>query len=341
MKQRRREIRGRGGRVTLSEVARLYYKENLTQERIADRIGISRSYVSRMLRDARSQGMVEIKIHAPSWTVKDLEDELVARLGLQESRVLASTETEIYGSGRAGYAGGMAELTARYMQEVITDGSIVGSGWCRTVYHSLNTGYLQKKTGVTVVQLMGSVGGFIPELNGVSTTMRLAEALRADSHYLHAPVLVEDAAVRDGLLRDPNIQRTLEVARRADIMIVGVGAIDRDHGQYRTGYLDDADLEYIRRNGAVGDVCGSYFSYDGSLVSLEMDERKIAVSPEHMKEIPRRIGVSWGLEKAVANIGAVRSGLMNTLVTDEFTARRMLELLDGEGSTASPQDGTA
>lgn len=340
MAQRREKVGERDERVALSEVARLYYAENLTQEHIAQRIGVSRSYVSRMLRDARSEGLVEIKIHTPLWTAADLEDGLVARLGLQESRILASAETELEDPGRVGPAGRMAAFTARYMQEIITDGSIMGSGWSRTFYHSLNTGYLQKKTGVSVVQLMGSVGGFIPELNGISTTTRLADALGAESYYLNAPMLVDAAAVRDGLLRDPDIQRTLKVARSADIMVVGVGTIDRDHGQYRTGYIDDADLEYIRESGAVGDVCGVYFSYEGLLVPLEMNERTIAVSPEVMREIPKRIGVSWGQEKAAANIGAARSGLINMLVTDEPTARKMLGLLDEEDAVNTPEEHT-
>lgn len=340
----KRERAGQGnGRGKLSEVARLYYAENFTQERIARRMGISRSYVSRMLRDARSQGLVEIKIHVPLQTVEDLEHELVARFGLREARVLASTEDNLGSSGEAdsaGVAGAMAAFTARYMQEAITDNSIVGSGWSRTIYRSVNTGYLQEKTGVTVVQLMGSLGSHIPELNDVSVATRLADALGADLHYLHAPMLVDDALVRDGLLRDPNIQRTLEIAGRADIMVVGVGAIDRDHGQYRTGYIDDADLEYIRENGVVGDVCGVYFSYDGSLVPLGMNGRTVAVGPEVMKDIPKRVGVSRGQEKAVPNIGAVRSGLINVLITDEPTARKMLELLD-EDSEAVSEDGTA
>ena len=119
----------------------------------------------------------------------------------------------------------------------------MGVGWSRTVYRSVNGGYLRKKSDVTVAQLMGSVGDSIPELNGISITARLADALGARAHYLHAPMLVADAVVRNGLLRDPHIKRTLEVARRADTMVVSVGGINRNSGQYRTGYLDDTDLE--------------------------------------------------------------------------------------------------
>ena len=188
---------------------------------------------------------------------------------------------------------------------------------------------------------MGSVAGNIPELDGVSTTGRLAGALGATAHYLHAPVLLTDFTVRDGLLRDQNIQETLKMTRRADAMVMAVGAINRDHGQYLTGYLNDTDLDYIRGNGAVGDVCGTYFSTDGSLIPREINERIVAVGFEDMKRIPDRIGVNWGANRTPGNIGAVRSGLLNVLITDEETAKRTVEILNSESPTVSSTDNEA
>jgi deoxyribonucleoside regulator len=341
LERRSRTALSRDGLFRLADVARLYYLENLSQEQIARRIGVSRSNVSRMLKDARAQGMVEIRIHSPLETVPRLQEELKARLGLRECLVMAAVHRESRALEAADTVGEIAAFTARYLQENIPDGSIVGVGWSRTVYRSVNGGYLRKKSDVTVAQLMGSVGSSIPELNGISITARLADTLRANAHYLHAPMLVTDAAVRKGLLRDPYIRRTLEVARRADIMVVGVGAINRDHGQYRTGYLNDADLDYIRGSGAVGDVCGSYFSSDGSPVPLEMNERTIATSLEDMKRIPNRVCVSWGAQKALANVGAVRSGLLNVLITDEDTAREMLDILENKNAGSSSKNVTA
>jgi deoxyribonucleoside regulator len=318
----------------LAEVARLYYIEDLNQEQIAQRVGGSRSNVSRMLREARSRGLVEIRIRTPLATVPRLQEALKTRLGLRGCLVLAADQG-FRASEVNNTAFDMAALTARYVQESIPDDSILGVGWSRTIYRSVSSGHFRKKRGVQVVQLMGSVGGNIPELDGISTTGRLAGALGATAHYLHTPVLVTDSIVRDGLLRDQNIRATLEIARRADAMVVAVGPINRDHGQYLTGYLNDADLDYIRGNGAVGDVCGSYFSRDGSLIPLEMNERTVAVGFGDMRRISHRIGVSWGADRPLANIGAVRSGLLNVLITDEDAASRMVEILDSESPAVS------
>ena len=325
------------GLLLLAEVAQLYYVRNLTQQHIAERIGVSRSKVSRLLREARDRSIVEIRIRSPLTLAADLQDALKTRLGLRECLVLAAPQADIDGSEGPDMIGRLSALGARYLQENIADGSVVGVSWSSTVYHVVSARYLQEKSNVTAVQLMGSLGGSIPELDGVSITARLADALGAKAYYLHAPMLVADAVVRDGLLRDPHIRKTLEVARSTDTMVVLVGAIDRSSDQYRTDYLDDADLDYVRDQGAVGDICGSYFSYDGSPVRLRMNERTIAIDFEDMKGIPNRIGVSGRMHKVRPNIGAARTGLLNVLITDQDTAREMLGILRSEDALQRPQ----
>jgi deoxyribonucleoside regulator len=335
MEQRRRTATSEDELLMMAEVAHLYYIGDFTQERIASRVGISRSKVSRMLKEARAQGIVEISIHSPLSTVPDLQEELVRRLDLRECLVLAVLHHESGIFEATDTASKVAALAARYMQENIAEGDVVGLGWGRSTYRVVHSRFLKGKGSVTVAQMMGSIGGSIPDLDGVAMTARLADALGASAHYLHVPMLVTEAAVRNGLLRDPHIRRTLEVARRADIMLAGVGVINRDFGQYRTGYLSDADLEYIQEHGVVGEVCGVYFSRQGELRRLEMNERMIAMEAENIKRIPSRVGVSWGSQKVVANLGAARSGLLNVLITDEDTARQMLDILSGERSAVS------
>jgi len=314
----------------LAEVAQLYYVKDFTQEQIAQRIGVSRSNVSRMLKAARVQGMIEIKIHSPLRTVPDLQEELVSRLGLHECRVLATLERDSRVFEATDTVTQVAALGARYLRENIAEGDTIDLGWGRSVHRVVHNRFLREERNVTVVQAMGSIGGSIPEFDGVATTARLASVLGASAHYLHAPMLVTEAAVRNGLLRDPHIRKTLEVARNADTVVSSVGTPNKEHGQYMAGYLNDSDLDYIRGQGAVGDICGTYYARDGSLVPLEMNERSIAIGSEGLLNIPGRIGVASGPEKPEGNIGAARSGLINVLITDEDTARKMLEILDSE-----------
>ncbi len=316
----------------LAEVAQLYYLKDFTQQQIAQQIGASRSNVSRMLKAAREHGLVEISIHAPLRTAPELQKKLVERLGLGECLVLADLDLDHRTFEAAGNVGQVGALAGRYLQENTGEGDVVGVGWSRSVHHVVHSRFLREKRDVTVAQLAGSIGGSITELDGIAVTAFLADVWGASAHYLHAPMLVTEAAVRDGLLRDPHIGKTLEIARQADRIVVGIGSIDEENGTYRTGYFSKVELDHIRDQGGVAEICGSHVSRDGSLVPLEMHERMVAITFEEMKRIPDRIGVSSGSHKPLANIGAVRSGVINVLVTDEDNAKKMLDLLDDEGS---------
>ena len=49
-------------KAAMAEVARLYYVRDLTQQDIAERLGVSRFKVVRLLAQARSEGVVRFEI---------------------------------------------------------------------------------------------------------------------------------------------------------------------------------------------------------------------------------------------------------------------------------------
>lgn len=345
--RRTRDVDQRDDDLQLADVAQQYYLDDLTQEQIARRVGVSRSNISRMLKEARERGIVEIRVHHPLRTVPALQEALCAALPLRECLVLAAAPT---GNGAASngsaaeppaVARQLGALAARYLDERIPDGAIVGVGWGSTVYSVVASGYIHPHPGCAVVQLMGSVGGATPDIDGGQVASRLGRALGGQVYYLQAPMVVTDPAVRAGLLRDPHIRKTLEMVRRADILLFSVGAVTRASGLYRAGYLSDADLEYIQGQGAVGDICGAYFQQDGSACSLELEERTIAAPGDVMRLAPMRVGVGWGTAKALPSIGAIRAGLINVLVTEEECAREMLAILARERRVATEQGLTS
>lgn len=312
----------------LAEVAWLYYGHEWTQEQIAQETGLSRPTISRMLREARERGIVEIRVHYPFQTSGDLESSLRARLDLADCRILSGSVDE-QGEGRD-TAARVGALAARYLQMQIPDEGIVGLGWGSMVDNVVRSGYLTNKRGATVVQIQGSIGGASRDIDGAGLVSTLGRELGARVHTLSAPMVVADVSVRTGLLRDQHIRHTLELGKRANILLVGIGAVSPQSGLYRAGYLNDADLAFIRDQGAIGDVCGNYFSRDGTLCPLELNDRMITLTADTIRRAPLRVGVSCGAEKALPNIGAVRSGLINVLITDEDAAVSMLQELESE-----------
>ncbi|RME82423.1 MAG: sugar-binding protein, partial [Caldilineae bacterium] len=80
--------------------------------------------------------------------------------------------------------------------------------------------------------------------------------------------------------------------------------------------------------GAVGDVCAIHFDAAGRLVDTPLQRRFVGVDAESLRRVPRRLGIAGGLAKARPIVGAARSGLINTLVTDAVAAAQALRLLE-------------
>jgi DNA-binding transcriptional regulator LsrR (DeoR family) len=78
--------------------------------------------------------------------------------------------------------------------------------------------------------------------------------------------------------------------------------------------------------GAVGDIAWRIFDQDGQLHPGSFNERIIGLSIADLKNIPVTIAVAGGVTKAKAILGALYSGAVNVLCTDDKAAKEVLEL---------------
>ena len=304
----------------LAEVASLYYEQNLTQEEIAKRIGISRSGVSRLLTRSRELGLVQIQIRHPLQVSSELQQELVRRFGLRDAQVLVSSKPGESTLPKLGM------LAARYLDRILEDGMTVGISWGTSMLQVVNAVHAARRLRLDVVQLMGSISATSPDVDGPEIARRLATAYGAHCYYLHAPLLVKSAAVRDALLQERNMRKSFEMMARMDAALVGIGAVRAAaSGLFRAGYLNEDELASIREQGAVGDVCGRYVDLSGNTCTLELHDRIVGASLETLRRVPLAVGVVGGVSKSEALLGAMRAGLISVVITDEDCAKEVLE----------------
>lgn len=304
----------------LADVASMYYEQNLTQEEIARTIGISRSGVSRLLGRCRELGLVQIQIRHPLQTSSTLQDELISRFDLRDAQVLVLRQPNSDPLPKLGM------LAARYLDHIVQDGMAVGISWGTSMLQVVSALHAARRMQFDVVQLMGSISATSPDVDGPEIARRLAAAYGARCYYLHAPLLVHSAAVREALVQERNMRRTFEVMARMDVALLGVGAVRGvSSGLFRAGYLSEAELASIRAQGAVGDVCGRYFTASGTLCDLELHSRLVGAGPDTIRRVPLTIGVVGGVHKAEALLGALRAGMVNVPILDEACAREVLE----------------
>lgn len=306
----------------LMQVAKLYYLDQLTQVEIGRRLNTSRSTISRLLQEARDKGVVKIAIDSLGERDKDLELIMQQTFGLREVRVLTT-----YNPSPDEARKGLGLLAAEYLDQIIRDDIILALSYGRSIASMVQQLQPARKVNMTVVQMIGSLGAGNPLLDGPDLVRDLAENYSAQYRYLHAPLLVEDSRTRDLLLQAPSVQETLVLSRRADVAVLGVGALESNSsGLIWTGYLNQKDIAWLKSKGAVGHMCAQHFDINGQMLDVDLNRRAIGLGLENLRSIDTVIAVAGGEEKALAILGAIRGRYLDVLITDDLTTQRILEI---------------
>jgi DNA-binding transcriptional regulator LsrR (DeoR family) len=306
----------------LYKIARDYYLQNLTQNQIAQRLGLSRIKVSRLLRQAKREQIVTITLAAPSGVLADLEEEIESRYGLEEAVVVASEQTRT----SAGLALELAPAAAECLIRRLSGEETVGISWGTTLKAVVDAISAHEWPGIRIVQLTGGLGPVATQEHSTELARRMAEKFCAKLHLLSAPGIASDRGAAEAFRKDRQIADTLALAARVDVAVVGIGVLASDAFLMKDGrILSQKEFQQLKKAGAVGDIGLRAFDAAGSPVELEINDRVIGLTFEQLRKIPCLIAVAGGEEKVEAIRGALSSGIPKVLVTDGYTARRLLK----------------
>ncbi|MFJ8751980.1 sugar-binding transcriptional regulator [Streptomyces sp. NPDC102441] len=305
----------------LVKVARMYHERGVRQPEIAAHLHMSQPRVSRLLKEAVDRGVVRTVVVSPEGVHAELEDALVERYGLRDAVVV---ETE--GSG-ADVIPALAAATATYLDATLKGGDVIGvSSWSATLLESVKV--MRAKTSSVaheVVQILGGSGSPEVQLHATRLTSRLAELTGARPVFAPSAALVGSRELRDLLSREPAMAEVMQAWSRITLAVLGIGSLDPSPLLRRSGNAVTAeDQQRLRELGAVGDVCARYFDAEGEPVDAPFNDRLIAIEPDDLRAVERRIGVAGGKDKVEAIRGAVRGGWVNILITDADVARDVL-----------------
>lgn len=305
----------------LTRIATLYYIDGQTQEDLAQRFKISRATVGRMLRRAQELGIVEIRVlHHPTHTV-DLERELVQRFGIQ--RALLSVDHKDAEKQRALLAG----LVATYLERHLVDGSIVAVGMGRNVSAVSEHAMSATRRACTFVCAIGGSYHGGETMNPDHICRRLAARFGGESETLYAPAMVSDPAVRRALVENDTVRQTLDKARRADVALVGVGDMSEDSNMVRMGWFSAQEINEAKRGGTVGDVMGyDFIDIHGKPAFTPIQGRVVGLHTADLARIPNVIAIAAENTKVTAVLGALRTGVVDTLATTASNAMAVLNL---------------
>jgi DNA-binding transcriptional regulator LsrR (DeoR family) len=303
----------------LAQIAVMHFENGMSQQEIADKLGLSKMTVSRMLQKAKEQDVVRTSIQLPFSLHQGLGNELVKRYGLTRAIVL---------KGPANGEESIPELIGRvysfYMGVGLPDDFVLGMGVGNTIGQMVRNVLSMKTNNLHIVQLMGGLADVTFE-NPFTIVQETCRKLNAKGTYFTSFATVENKELRDSLVYNTAMgQEIMELWKKCDKALFGVGAIEK--GTLLSPKLvAPEEIEKTRKLGAIGDILGHCFSERGEFIQTDLEDRLVSIPVDMLRSIEERVALAGGEFKARAIQGALRSGIITALVTDEKTASLLME----------------
>ncbi|MFD2703522.1 sugar-binding transcriptional regulator [Paenibacillus shunpengii] len=311
----------------LVKVCKLYYYEAWTQEKIAEKIGVSRPIISKMLQKAREKGIVEIIVHDESHQTAELEKQLELRYQLKRVLVVPTRDLN-----KELVTSAVGKAAAQFVQKLIKNGDRIGVSWGNTLFHMVREFPLDKKENVKVIPLIGGTGNERTEVHSNQIAYELSKKLGGRSESLYAPSMVETEELKEQLTHLPHIQSVLAEGKRVDLAVVGIGNPYTMSTLERFGYLSEQVLSELKKLGTAADINSRFINHYGQVVDHSINRKVIGMNLEHLKQVGQVVGLAFGMHKIESITAALRGGWIQMLVTDEATA---VQLINSEEHSTS------
>jgi DNA-binding transcriptional regulator LsrR (DeoR family) len=296
----------------------LYYVGGLTQDQIAAELGVSRQRAQRLVSRAMAEGLIHVRLNHRIGACLDLEAALRDRFDLQRARVspgLGPSADPV----RAIAPAAAAELE-RFLR--MADPQVIGFGTGRAM-----RGMVDAMVEIDAPQhrLVSLIGNIAPDGSAsfFDVVMRIADKVRAPHYPMPVPVISPTPEENAAFHALAPVKKVVALAEAADVVFVGVGQMSNDAPLLADGFVSRAELDEMQAAGAAGEVAGWVFDSQGRYLDLGTNIRTggVRVAPALTRP---SIGVAAGASKVPALRAALKSHIINGLVTDEATARALL-----------------
>ena len=308
---------GRPAEVVLAaRVARHFYLEGVSKVDIADRLGISRFRVARLLDSARETGMVRIEIGLPGGTLDaGLSAELCAAFGLRHAFAFNFPDTDQPALRRR-----LGEAAGQALMDIVTPEDVLGMSWARSL--SELAAAVTRMPPCPIVQLTGAV----PPPDGrdlLDLVRSVARVSGGPAHVFYAPMIVDDASTAEAIRRQADVAGAFALVPSVTITMVAIGAWGPGLSTIYDALGAD-EREAIARLGVCAEMAGVFLGEAGRPVPTPLDSRMIVTPGTAIATMPCVIAVAYGVSKCAAVQAAIRGGMIHGLVTHTSLARALL-----------------
>lgn len=305
----------------LVQVAKLYYLHDLNQQAIADRLNISRTYVSKLISEAKRLGIVKITINDSFNVESGIETAMRETFDLMKVIVVPREDKQLEDNLKK-----LGTVAAQYIHNIVKDGDIIGVSWGATMYSCAQQLIKKDLKDVVITQLNGGLTRLDRNIYVSEILMKFAEAFSAVPYLLPLPAIVDNEEVKNAVFKDSSIFNTISLSRKANIAIFSVGEFGYNSILVKADYFKPNEVDRLLKRGVVGDICSRLITLEGEYKDDFLGKSFIGISLDELKEKEYRIAIAGGEGKIKCIYGALKSKYANVLITDEVTASSLLDM---------------
>ena len=315
------------------KAAYLYYIDNKSQNEIAKQLKISVATVSRLLKRAKKEKIVEFVIRDPYVECIHLEKALKEKFDLEDVIIAPGIQTGIdpVAIEEEDMEEEVKKLVAlegaRYIQRIIKENDVLGITWGSTVHHLINYLNPAQKVNATFVTLHGSIACCDDELDVRPLVEGISRAFSGTKYPLLTEALMSTSEAAAIIKGERNVERILNMFDEIDIAIAGIGSMYPEMRSIlgKPEFMSAADLANLQNQRCAGDIALRFFDLDGKECATDLKDRMISIDFEGFKKIKKKIVVASGLHKAQTLLAALKGGLIDVLIIDYELGNEVLK----------------
>ncbi len=298
----------------------LYYLEGKTQSQIAKELYLSRPKVSRLLKKARELQIVDITINYQNDEFEQLQGEIRREFGIPHvviSKTLNHKSDTLNEVGKA---------ASKELETLFRDDMIIGISWGQHIRRTAK--YLKKKhyNNLKLVELFGAVSYDLGEADMLSIGRKISSKLSGKLYPLPSPIYINDDIARKAIIETPLIKQTLRMIEDCDLIVTGIGSIKGHNLQTLWDNYVEQETQYeIIAKGGVGFILAHFFDRNGQFLEVDVNDNVIGIRTDTIKE-KKIVAIASGDEKVKAILAALRGGLLDTLISDEETLKKVMAM---------------
>lgn len=301
------------------------YEQGYTQTEIAKRLSISRVTLSRLLEEAKAEGMIKFEIVDIRGTMKilQLEERLRQQFGLKDIKLVDCPNADTDNVTKK-----IASEAAAYFEQLLHSKMKIGLTWGRTLNSMIEC--LSPDKSVKDLLVYTLVGGSSQSVDFQPNILaqHIIDKYSGRANILTAPFMCQSEELCRAIKQEPAISSILLASHDLDVTLVGIGEAPVRDADHLSDYpFDTPMINELVDAQAAGDICGNFFDTQGNLCETTLKDRIVSIDIRELPDHKQVIGIGGGEKKVNSILGALNGHYLHVLITDVQTAEKVLALV--------------